>query len=262
MPTCRYCLGSNGHARTCRRPRPVEVERPSCRTCGRKTGHTRVCPRRRHLPIQRRRMAVARKVQRSMKVPFARTQCGLVLAAVAAHLGTPEPFAVADLIAAVWGSGNPHFALEGYPALVDGHKVRCCLFGQRGLVARGYLERVGASRFRLTECGRAKARGVDVPAAATEPKPPKLLEAARQSAAYRLLDGGRADSVSWSDALAFWGTSERRDNVRECMAAMGKLLADRETPELRVLGACHDYLRGRFGRMIELANNESGRATA
>ena len=71
-------------------------------------------------------------------------------------------FTLEDLIVRVWASYPSIFGLAGYVgSYPDSHKVKACVYGNKGLIKCGYLEPdpefVGqqkAGRFRVTEVGK------------------------------------------------------------------------------------------------------------
>src|SRR5258708_36382158 len=72
----------------------------------------------------------------------------------------PQPFTLNDISVAVWKAYPEFFGMKGYP-YPDNHKVHYILYGTRGLIAKGIVERVSQGIFRIPE-------GVD---------PERLLEA-------------------------------------------------------------------------------------
>jgi hypothetical protein len=62
----------------------------------------------------------------------------LILQAAKALKG---PFRLEDLIVACWRRWPASFGLAGYPQYPDAHRVRCTIYGRRGLWRRGCLVR-------------------------------------------------------------------------------------------------------------------------
>ena len=60
----------------------------------------------------------------------------------------PEPFTLNDISVAVWKACPEFFGMKGYP-YPDNHKVHYILYGDRGLIAKGLLERVRQGLFRV-----------------------------------------------------------------------------------------------------------------
>lgn len=62
----------------------------------------------------------------------------------------PQPFTLNDISVAVWRACPEFFGMRGYP-YPDNHKVHYILYGDRGLVAKGLVQRVQQGLFRLPE---------------------------------------------------------------------------------------------------------------
>lgn len=62
----------------------------------------------------------------------------------------PQPFTLNDISVAVWRAHPEVFGMKGYP-YPDNHKVHYILYGTRGLIAKGILQRVQEGLFRLPE---------------------------------------------------------------------------------------------------------------
>jgi hypothetical protein len=93
--------------------------------------------------------------ERSRKQTFKRLQAGghwLALLRVARTIA--QPFTLNDISVAVWKAHPEAFGMNGYP-YPDNHKVHYILYGARGLIAKGILQRVQQGLFRVAE-------GVDV----------------------------------------------------------------------------------------------------
>lgn len=59
-----------------------------------------------------------------------------------------QPFTLNDISVAVWKACPEFFGMKGYP-YPDNHKVHYILYGDRGLIARGMIERVSQGLFRV-----------------------------------------------------------------------------------------------------------------
>ena len=70
-----------------------------------------------------------------------------VVLAVAKTL--PQPFRLNDLSVACHRHDPEFFGMEGYKHLPDNHKIHSFLYGRRGLIRRGHLERVDEGLFRI-----------------------------------------------------------------------------------------------------------------
>jgi hypothetical protein len=173
------------------------------------------------------------------------TQRAALLAAIAAG-----PRTVGQLAEACWRADPETFGLEDLP-YPDPRKVTVLLYGTKGVIKRGLAtkERGVVS---ITERGRARLEGV--PLAQLPPAPAPLaiaLQLARCSVAFHKFTTGRKDTISFLDALWFWDAA--KGQARAAVAEFGRLLADRDDERIRELGACHDWLSGRFGRRVEAA---------
>lgn len=81
----------------------------------------------------------------------ARLATGKAAAVLAVARGLPQPFRLNDLSVACHRSDPGYFGMDGYAHHPDNHKIHSFLYGRRGLVRRGYLERVAAGVFRVPE---------------------------------------------------------------------------------------------------------------
>ena len=62
----------------------------------------------------------------------------------------PQPFSLSELVVMTWRGDQEGFSLTGFTQFPSEQKVRCTLWGPRGLVTRGYLVRDG-KLFRVKE---------------------------------------------------------------------------------------------------------------
>ena len=62
----------------------------------------------------------------------------------------PQPFTLNDISVAVWKTCPEFFGMNGYP-YPDNHKVHYILYGERGLIAKGYIKRVRQGMFQVPE---------------------------------------------------------------------------------------------------------------
>jgi hypothetical protein len=62
----------------------------------------------------------------------------------------PQPFTLNDISVAVWKAHPEAFGMNGYP-YPDNHKVHYILYGAKGLIAKGILQRVQQGLFRVAE---------------------------------------------------------------------------------------------------------------
>jgi hypothetical protein len=62
----------------------------------------------------------------------------------------PQPFTLNDISVAVWKVCPEFFGMKGYP-YPDNHRVHYILYGSRGLIAKGMIQRVHEGLFRVAE---------------------------------------------------------------------------------------------------------------
>jgi hypothetical protein len=62
----------------------------------------------------------------------------------------PQPFTLNDISVAVWRVCPEFFGMRGYP-YPDNHKVHYILYGTRGLIAKGIIQRVQEGLFRIPD---------------------------------------------------------------------------------------------------------------
>ncbi len=60
----------------------------------------------------------------------------------------PQPFTLNDISVAVWRACPEFFGMKGYP-YPDNHKVHYILYGDRGLIAKGIIQRVSQGLFQV-----------------------------------------------------------------------------------------------------------------
>ncbi|MBY0525414.1 MAG: hypothetical protein K2R98_18550 [Gemmataceae bacterium] len=61
-----------------------------------------------------------------------------------------QPFTLNDISVAAWRACPEFFGMKGY-AYPDNHKVHSILYGDRGLIAKGLLQRVQQGLFRVPD---------------------------------------------------------------------------------------------------------------
>src|SRR5438128_12416585 len=89
--------------------------------------------------------------ERSRRKTFKQLRAGghwLTLLRVARTI--PQPFTLNDISVAVWRACPDFFGMRGYP-YPDNHKVHFILYGQRGLIAKGLIQRVRQGLFCVPE---------------------------------------------------------------------------------------------------------------
>ena len=89
--------------------------------------------------------------ERSRRQTFKRLRASghwLTLLRVARSI--PQPFTLNDISVAVWKICPEFFGMRGYP-YPDNHKVHYILYGTRGLIAKGIIQRVRQGLFRIPD---------------------------------------------------------------------------------------------------------------
>lgn len=127
----------------------------------------------------------------------------------------PAEFGESDLVLAAWKLDPGAFGLRGFEdQYPDSREVRWRLMGNRGLAGRGLLERRGIDRYALTPFGRlAASDSADGQTKQTgRPKfHPDRTRFGREidrllgTRAYSRFASGWAATITWPDAVAFWG---------------------------------------------------------
>ena len=103
--------------------------------------------------------------QRSRREAVKRLRAGghwLTLLRVARTI--PQPFTLNDVSVAVWKADPEFFGMKGY-SYPDNHKVHYILYGTRGLIAKGVVQRVRQGLFRIPD-------GIDPEKLLAESEPP------------------------------------------------------------------------------------------
>ncbi len=89
--------------------------------------------------------------ERSLRQTFKKLRASghwLTLLRVARSI--PQPFTLNDISVAVWKVCPEFFGMRGYP-YPDNHKVHYILYGTRGLIAKGIIQRVRQGLFRIPD---------------------------------------------------------------------------------------------------------------
>jgi hypothetical protein len=89
--------------------------------------------------------------ERSRRQTFKRLRASghwLTLLRVARSIA--QPFTLNDISVAVWKACPEFFGMRGYP-YPDNHKVHYILYGTRGLIAKGIIQRVRQGLFRIPD---------------------------------------------------------------------------------------------------------------
>jgi hypothetical protein len=74
---------------------------------------------------------------------------GKAVVVLAVARGLKQPFRLNDLSVACWRQDPDFFGMKGYPQFPDNHKIHTFLYGKRGLIARGQIDRVSEGLFEV-----------------------------------------------------------------------------------------------------------------
>lgn len=143
-------------------------------------------------------------------------------------------FSDADVSVLAWEHDRSKFSLVGYN-YPDSNKVLALLMGARGLVAKGYVEKVGLRRYRLTPAGVALGRRLVESSSSSAEVPVSrrirsvsvpsdidaYLSCALSSRAFTLYGAGMKAQIEVSDAKNFWGET-RGANCSDTLVASEK----------------------------------------
>lgn len=211
----------------------------------------------------------------------------ILLSAVALEEQGHSTFTAEELIVAVWRRYPGSFGLKGFVEQhPDANKVLTSLMGEKGIVRRGWLAKMGQKLYALTRDGRGEAsrlRGDPdaPPPPSREEKLPRELEqfliGLLESDALQKLREGRKAELTFADACRFWGIAEnltgpaldaRLDSFRVTLADVTKrvdrtvLLSTRRSvaaEEVAQLGGVHTALRERFDRLLNLLRSRGSK---
>lgn len=196
-----------------------------------------------------------------------------------------SPFSAEALIVASWQASPRTFGLKGFvEQYPDSNRVLSCIMGERGLARQGWLIKVGAKLYTLSDRGRKEITRLeqDQPPEKPAPKPEepkgklskdleKFLTRVTGTTAVLRFRIGAKQSLTFRDACDFWGVSDPTDSdsVRRAAAKMPESLAHIERQfqgdsidlakgrrvsreELKTLLAVHTFLTEHFSRHLNL----------
>jgi hypothetical protein len=216
----------------------------------------------------------------------------ILLAALKLEQEGKSPFSAESIVVAAWQEFPRTFGLKGYAdQYPDSNKVLSSLMGQRGLVQRGFLNKMGQKLYSLTREGRRWVAAMTGQPAQTTPEmtsPGKrlsmpsgdrneLLQRLFDSAAVHKHLNGKRSETHFTDACRFWGiTTDATDQAQTCIfqvrGAVEYLLAvvciDGEATVLgngrcvekddaEVLRDVNAFLEQRFARHLALLTTRS-----
>jgi hypothetical protein len=192
------------------------------------------------------------------------------------------PFTSEALTVASWKESPRTFGLKGYiEQYPDANRVLACIMGERGLVRRGWMIKVGPKLYSLSRQGKEEARrvlaGDDSPLpkrrALAQIKVPKDLENQLKgllvSPAFSRYQQGMKREITFKDACKFWGLAENAqgdavdqglkkvpamlDQVEQLLIGETVELSDGQSvsqAQLRQLHTVHRFLTEQFTRHL------------
>jgi len=194
-----------------------------------------------------------------------------------------SPFSAEALTVTAWQKFSKTFGLKGYTDHhPDSNKILTSIMGEKGLVRRGWLVKMGQKLYALTRDGRLVVRRVMLE---EEDAPPAELHSAvkvgrsqerfllevLESSAFQKFDENRKADLTFADASRFWGITEnmkgdiideRLHDVCQQLLEVDQLLDDssailsngREITagDIRALSNIHRYMVDRFDRHLSL----------
>lgn len=219
----------------------------------------------------------------------------ILLSAVALEDQGRTPFTAEELTVAAWQRFPRAFGLRGFVEQhPDTNKVLTSLMGEKGMVRRGWLAKMGQKLYALTRKGRDQAERLSVepaaaplvlpatPVAPREEKLPRELEQfllglLESSAVFKFREE-RQSEWTFADACRFWGITENlsgsaldarlaafESTIADVKRRMGRdrvLLSTRRSvapEEVAELSQIHTFLEKRFERHLNLLRSRNGR---
>lgn len=143
----------------------------------------------------------------------------LLLAAADLDGGEGRTFSAEDLVVAAWERFPETFGLRGHlgdsgvPKYPDSNRVFAEIMGSKPVRSRGFIEKVGNKRYRLTEAGR---QSIGTRTGRAAPRKASLdrdaLDRFRRLLHSRAAEkdkSKRFDDITFHDACGFWGITPR-----------------------------------------------------
>jgi hypothetical protein len=199
-----------------------------------------------------------------------------------------RPFSAEDLVVAAWQAFPDAFGLAGYGSdYPDSNRVFVEIMGSKPIRSQGYLAKVGAKRYQLTEAGRQRAVRL-LPGSPPAAKADLSRDSARElrrllaSRAMQKYKADRVDDITFHDACSFWAISPRssRKDVEARLANFSAIVttgrgalahgavtlehnAQPVAPgDIRGLGELHDLLLRRFDEELSVIRERRDERTA
>ena len=133
----------------------------------------------------------------------------LVAAGRLAQQGKPE-FTAEDLVVEAHRAFPGDFSMKGYPEFPDSNSILTQVMGKKAaLIVRGWVDKVGAKKYRLTPKGlddlNAQDGGGGVSAAKVERRREEEAGSILTSLAYEMAREGRSDEITFYQFCRFIG---------------------------------------------------------
>jgi hypothetical protein len=214
----------------------------------------------------------------------------ILLAAAQLEEMGQSPFSAEALTVAVWQKYPKSFGLKGFADQhPDSNKVLTSIMGEKGIVRKGWLAKMGQKLYSLTRDGRQVVRRLQQgeapqPAQASPSSSgltrdqEKFLQGLFACSAWHKFREGRKAELTFADACRFWGITEnmpadvldtRLERVRidlsgiEVRMGPGATLSDGRSVSSEDIGTLldtHVFLEGRFARHLNLLRTRSGKS--
>lgn len=199
------------------------------------------------------------------------------------------PFSAEALIVAAWGKYPNTFGLKGFAQLhPDSNKILASIMGEKGLVRRGWLSKVGQKMYTLTREGllvvKRIQKGEDRPAprhhsVRLSRDTDRTLLVLLETVALEKFQEGRKLEINFADACKFWSISDNRtdEEVDTRIAQVRKTLTNSlpqvgkgnavlsngrsiSGGDIGALVETHNFMEERFNRHLNLLRSRSARA--
>jgi hypothetical protein len=203
-----------------------------------------------------------------------------------------SPFSAEALTVTAWQKFSKTFGLKGYTEHhPDSNKILTSIMGEKGLVRRGWLVKMGQKLYALTRDGRLVVRRVMLEEEDAPPENANIHAAVKiarpqerflldllESSAFQKFDENRKADLTFADASRFWGITEnmKGDIIDDRLHEVGQQLLEvdqtlddgnavlsngREITagDIRALANIHRYMADRFDRHLSLLRTRAVR---
>jgi hypothetical protein len=208
----------------------------------------------------------------------------ILLAAETLDKQGQSPFSAETLIVESWKRFPRTFGLKGYVEQhPDSNKILSSIMGEKGLVRRGWLVKMGQKMYSLTQDGRRIVRRItqdDEPLTSALVKLSRdqetFLQKLTEESAYQKFEENRKAELTFADACRFWGITEnmkgdaldeRLEHFNRRLAELERVFADGDAllsgglevdaGLIRVLTNIHRYMEDRFDRHLNLLRSRA-----